>query len=149
MIAGLGGGLDEGVDEPVHHRVGGALLEGRHPQADQVAGPRPEAPRGPVGLIAELVDRVLHPGQGVGAQQVGVVDRVGDRLPGDAGQLRDVCQGRRRGRDMTAGTRHHHALPPLIPMWNSGSFQDMVTKADVARRFRAHFGLGSDVGAVL
>ena len=54
----------------------------------------------PVGRVAQRLDRALHPLEGVGAQQVGAVEGVGDRLATDPGALGDGGQ-RRPG---TAGT---------------------------------------------
>ena len=49
-----------------------------------------EVAGGPVGRVAEVVDGLQDPGQGVGAEQVGVVDRVRDGLARDARTLGDV-----------------------------------------------------------
>ena len=94
VVAGLARGPDQGVHEAVHRGVGGALLHGAEPQPDEVGGAGAQVARGTVGQVAELVDGLLHAHEGVGAQQVGVVDRVGDGLARDTGARRDVGEGR-------------------------------------------------------
>ena len=108
VVAGRAGRLDQRVHEPVHLRVGGALLDGLDRQADQVRGAGAQVAGRAVGQVAQLGDRLLHPLQGVVAQQLGVVDGVGHGLAGDAGALGDVGQGRRRDRQPAQGPRHAH-----------------------------------------
>jgi hypothetical protein len=49
VVAALTGGLDQGVDEPVHRGVRGALLGGVELQPDQVAGAGAQVARSTVG----------------------------------------------------------------------------------------------------
>ena len=90
--------LHERVHEPVHRRVRRALLGGAELEADHVRGAGAQVAGGPVGRVAELLDRLLHARQRVGAQEVGVVDGVRDGLARDARALGDVGEGRRRDR---------------------------------------------------
>ena len=114
VVAGLLAGLDERVHEPVHHRVGGALLGRGEAEPDQRGRAGAQVARGPVGRVAELGDGLPDPLEGVGTQQVGVVDRVGDRLARDAGALGDVGEGRRRHRQLAAESMV--AAPHVAPL---------------------------------
>src|SRR5262249_13676278 len=52
VVARVAGGLDQRVDEPVHGGVGGALLGGADPHADQVGGAGAQVARGAVRRVA-------------------------------------------------------------------------------------------------
>ena len=101
--------LHERVHEPVHRGVRRALLGRAELEADQVRGAGPQVTSRPVGRVAQLLDRLLHAGQGVGAQQVGVVDGVRDGLARDARSLGDVRERRRRD----GITDRHRPTSPL------------------------------------
>ena len=94
VMSGARGRFDQAVQEPVHQRVAAALRGCLEAQADQVGGARPELPGRAVGRVAESLDHRLHPFEGVRPQQIGVVQRVGDGLPGNPRLLRDRRQGR-------------------------------------------------------
>ncbi len=122
VMAGARCGLDQAVQEPVLQRVGGALRGRLEAQADQVRGPRAQLPGCPVGRVAESLDHRLHPLEGLRAQQVGVVQRVGDGLPGDTRLLRNRRQGgghlRKPPLQLGPTVRLAHHAPGI-----SGSFQ--------------------------
>ena len=102
VVTGARGGLGQAVQEPVHQRVAGALLGLLEAQPDQVRGAGAQLAGGPVGRVAEPVDHRLHPDEGLGPQQLGVVQRVGDRLPRDA-----------RGVGHRGKRRRHRVARPL------------------------------------
>ena len=69
------------------------------------------------GRVAELVDHRLHAGQRLGAEQLGVVQRVGDRLPGDAGRSATVASV---GGVCGVLRRHGRSLPRLDRLGSAG-----------------------------
>ena len=71
----------------------------RYGEAEQSGPPRPKAPCGVVGSVAELRDRLLHPRAGDRAHVGVVVHHVGHGLGRHAGDERDVAHG------------HSHRLP--------------------------------------
>src|SRR5690606_18797996 len=59
-------------------------------QGDHLGPALPQLLTGHADPIAELGDRRLDAGSVDGPDPVGVVDHIGDRLPGDAGTLGDI-----------------------------------------------------------
>ena len=55
-MAAVGGGADQGLDEPEDERVLGGELIARHVVAELHGPLRPEAAGGPVGLVVERLD---------------------------------------------------------------------------------------------
>ncbi len=102
VVTGARRGLDEAVQQPVHQRVAGALLGRLEAKPDQVRGTGAQLACRPVGRVAEPLDHRHHPLEGLRAQQVGVVQRVGHGLSRDARLVGHRRQGRR-----------HLLAPPL------------------------------------
>ena len=137
VVARLLARLDQRVHEPVHRGVGGALLGGGEAQADQGRRAGAEVAGGAVGRVAELGDRLAHPLEGVGAQQVGVVDGVGDRLARHPGALGDVGEGGRRDRQRAPGpvlVARHDPLPIALDRSNRGEHKPRPRSRTPTRR---------------
>jgi hypothetical protein len=111
VVAGPGRGLDERVQEAVHQGVAGALLRRLEAQPDHVRRAGAQLARGAVGRVAELGDRRLDALQRVLAEQLRVVQRVGDGLTRHSRALGDRGQGRVLVGETSCGA-HRHLLPP-------------------------------------
>ena len=93
---------------------------------DQVGGAGAQVAGGAVGRVAERLDRALHPLEGVGAQQVGAVQRVGHGLARHAGGRGDRGQrGHGAVSSRHACSSRESAVRRVVRReWSSGSFQE-------------------------
>ena len=104
-------------EERVREHLAGGL---RDDHRDRVAAPRHEAPGGPVGGVAELLDGGLDPEPDVRAHARRVVHDARDGRPGDARELGDLLQRCVAGPGTTGGLWHvplRRSVRALSRLW--------------------------------